>query len=83
MATCIISETALILFGIQDRQSPEPNNLLELIYWGNLRERDHLGDPGVDGSIILIWIFRKWDVEVWTGSIWLRIKTGGGHLQMQ
>jgi hypothetical protein len=21
-------------------------------WWGNLRERDHLGDPGVDGSII-------------------------------
>ena len=26
---------------------------------GNLRERDHLGDPGVDGRIILRWIFRK------------------------
>jgi len=30
-------------------------------------ERENLGDPGVDGRIILIWIFRKWDVEVWTG----------------
>jgi hypothetical protein len=29
------------------------------IWWGNLRERDHLGDPGVDGSIILGWIFRR------------------------
>jgi hypothetical protein len=27
-------------------------------WWGNLRERDHLGDPGVDGRIILRWIFR-------------------------
>jgi len=27
--------------------------------WGNLRERDHLGDPGVDGRIILRWTFRK------------------------
>jgi hypothetical protein len=27
--------------------------------WGNLRERDHWGDPGVDGRIILRWIFRK------------------------
>jgi len=37
-------------------------------------------DPGVDGRIILRWIFRKWDVEVRTGSIWLRIGTRGGHL---
>jgi len=27
-------------------------------WWGNLRERDHLGDPGVDVRIILKWIFR-------------------------
>jgi hypothetical protein len=30
--------------------------------------------------IILRWIFRKWDVGVWTGSSWLRIETGGGLL---
>jgi hypothetical protein len=30
--------------------------------WGNLRERDHWGDQGVDGRIILRLIFRKWDV---------------------
>jgi hypothetical protein len=29
-------------------------------WWGNLRERDYLGDP--DGRIILRWIFKKWDV---------------------
>jgi hypothetical protein len=27
--------------------------------WGNLRERYHWGDPGIDGRIILGWIFRK------------------------
>jgi hypothetical protein len=46
----------------------------------NMRERYHLGDPRVDGRIIFRWIFRKWDVGVWTGSIWLRIGTGGGRL---
>jgi len=42
---------------------------LEAMYqwWGNLREGDHWGDPGVDGRIILGWIFGKWDVGVWTG----------------
>jgi len=30
-------------------------------WWGYLRKRDHLEDPGVDGRIILRWIFRKWD----------------------
>ena len=42
---------------------------------GNLRERDHLEDPGIDGMIILRWIFRKWAVGEWTGSVWLRMGT--------
>jgi len=45
-------------------------------WWGNLRERDHLEYTGVDGTIILRWVFRKWDVGLWTGSCWLRIGTG-------
>jgi len=47
--------------------------------WGNLREREHWGYPGVDGRIILRWIFRKWK-GVETGWSWLRIGTDGGHL---
>jgi hypothetical protein len=40
----------------------------------NLREGKHLADPGVDGRIILKLIFKMWD-GVWTGLIWLRIRT--------
>ena len=31
---------------------------------GKLGERGHWGDPGVDGRIILRWIFRKWEEVV-------------------
>jgi hypothetical protein len=39
-----------------------------------------MGILSVDGVIILIQIFRNWDVGVWIGSGWLRIGTGGGYL---
>jgi hypothetical protein len=51
-----------------------------VLWWGNLRERDNLGNPGVDGRIILRCIFRKWYVGVWTESNWLSTRTGGGQL---
>ena len=38
-----------------------------------------MGEAGVDERIILRWIFRKWDVGLWTGLSCLRIVTGGGH----
>jgi len=48
-----------------------------VFWWGNPGEKDRLGDQGVDGRIILRWIFRKLDVRALTGLIWLRIGTGG------
>jgi hypothetical protein len=42
------------------------------VWWGNLKKRDHLGDPGVEGRIVLRWIFRKWDVGVCSGTSWNR-----------
>jgi len=49
-------------------------------WWRKLRERDHMGDSGVDGRIIFRWVLRKWNVGVWTGSMCLRIGRGAGHL---
>jgi hypothetical protein len=42
-----------------------------------MSERAHWGEPGIDGRIMLGWIFRKWHVVVWTGLGWFRIETGG------
>jgi hypothetical protein len=33
------------------------------LWWENLRERDHLEDPGLDRRRIIRWIFRKWGVK--------------------
>jgi hypothetical protein len=46
----------------------------------SLRERDRWEDRGVDGKIMLGWIFKKWDVGVRNGLGWLRIGIGGGRL---
>jgi hypothetical protein len=48
-------------------------------WWGDLREGDHLRDPGVNGDNI------KKDLQdvgwgACTGFSWLRIGTGGGLL---
>jgi hypothetical protein len=41
-----------------------------------------LGRPRLrlEDNTILGWIFRKWDVGVWTGLGWLRIETGARQL---
>jgi hypothetical protein len=45
--------------------------------------RDDLEESDVKGRIILRWIFRKLNVEEWTGSSWLRIGRVGEHLWMR
>jgi hypothetical protein len=46
----------------------------------SLKGRDHSENLGVDGMIILEWILQKYDGNLWTGFIWLRIGTSGGLL---
>jgi hypothetical protein len=50
-----------------------------IVWWGDLMERDPLGDLSVNKKIILKG-FKKWDGEAWTGFFWFRIGTGGGCL---
>jgi hypothetical protein len=46
-------------------------------WWGNVKEREFLEDPSIDGKVILRWICRKWDEGAWTGLIWLRTEIFG------
>jgi hypothetical protein len=45
--------------------------------WGNLREREHLEDVGLDMGIKLKWVSRSGYVGC-TGFIWLGTGTNGG-----
>ena len=47
---------------------------------GNPMESNQLEDLVTDGRILVRWIFKKWDGETRTGTIWLRTGTGGGRL---
>jgi len=47
---------------------------------GKAEGKRPFGRPTHRWEVILRWIFRKWDVGVWTGLSWLRVGTGGRHL---
>jgi len=48
----------------------------EGISWGNLREKYHVEDLGVDGRITFNWILKEWNRRAWAGFIWLSKGTG-------
>jgi hypothetical protein len=49
--------------GIEGIKRTGKRRCLYRFYWENLKERDHLENSSIDGSIILRWIFSKWDGE--------------------
>jgi len=52
---------------------------MHTIFWmENLKGRDQLQDPSIDGKISLEWILKKQGRKECTGCIWLRMGTGGG-----
>ena len=53
------------------------------VFVGKPEGKRPLGRPRCRWEDILRWIFKKGDVELWTGSNWLRIGTGGMHLGMR
>ena len=51
-----------------------------MVLVGKSVEKRPLGRPRRRWEDSIKWIFRKWDVGAWTGTSWLRIRTGGGNL---
>ena len=73
----IISTPGALLVGIHNQIY---HILIDRRWHSSTLDLHYLENPGVDGGIILRWNFRKWDVEAWAGSMWLRIGRGGGYL---
>jgi hypothetical protein len=46
----------------------------------NSRKKYQLEDLGLDGKIVIKWMFKEWNEEVWIWLICLRIGTDGGLL---
>ena len=66
-------------------RQPGKHKKISVIAINRSKNRDqnpplYANSTGVDGRIILRWIFRKWEGMAWTGSIWLKTGTGGGFL---
>jgi hypothetical protein len=49
-----------------------------------VKEKSHLTDPGISRMMVLFeWMLKKDGVSVWSGFIWLRMRTGSGLLWAQ
>jgi hypothetical protein len=67
-----------ILFGRTKHEESHGQDMLHVwgegevqagFWFGDLMERDHLEDAGVDGSIIFQWLFKKWDDDMDTNDL--------------
>jgi hypothetical protein len=61
----------------------ETDVLHNWLWWGDLREKVHLEDLGVNGRMMVKWIFKKRDGKAWNGLIWPKIGAGGRRLWKQ
>lgn len=50
------------------------------LWWGNLKEGEHMGDQGTVGKMLLKCILKKQNGVSWTGIVWLRMGICGGLL---
>ena len=81
IAVTLHNKTAITCAGCCNCQDPTPYTQPLRFHVVKLNVKgDHWGDLGVDGWIILGWISKRWDVDIWTGLGWPRIETGGGRL---
>jgi len=51
-------------------------------WFANLKERDHLEGKGVDGRVMLKWIWRRWHVWMWAEFIWFGACVDVGWIHM-
>ena len=82
---CTVPKEMVFYFAIYRTQSlSEPHRVfcgLYTVLVGKPEGKNSLVNPRVDGRI-LGWLFRKWEVGLWTGLSWLNIGTGSGKRQL-
>jgi len=75
LATSLVSNVRYVALVVRVRILQIPDLVITMVpmrtkFWSeNLEGKDHSEDIGVDGKILLRWMFGKHDGKVWTGYI--------------